>query len=58
MPLEEIIKAISTVGFPIVMSIYLLIRFEKNIGQELKSLKEAINKLTVVLAKKGIDIDD
>jgi len=58
MPLEKIIKAISTVGLPIVMSIYLLIRFEKNIGQELKSLKEAINKLTVVLAKKGIDIDD
>ena len=58
MPLEEVIKAVSTVGFPIVMSVYLLIRFEKNTGQELKALREAINKLTIVLAKKGIDIDD
>ncbi len=58
MPLEEIIKAVSTVGFPIVMSVYLLIRFEKNTGQELKELKEAINKLTLVLVKKGVDLGD
>lgn len=56
--MEEYLKAISTVGFPIAITVYLLTRFERTIGSEMKSLREAITKLTVTLVKKGIDFDD
>jgi len=56
--MEEYIKAISTVGFPIVMTVYLLVRFEIHMGQEMRSLRDAIDKLTRTLARKGIDVDE
>jgi YvrJ protein family len=56
--MDEYLKAVSTVGFPIVMTIYLLVRFEAHMGAELKALRDAISKLINVLARKGLDIDD
>ena len=56
--MEEYLKAVSTVGFPIAMTIYLLVRFENHMGAEMRSLRDAIAKLTNVLAKKGIEVDD
>jgi YvrJ protein family len=47
---EGWLRAISTVGFPIVVSAYLLIRLEHTI----KELTATVTKLTIVLARKGI----
>lgn len=40
---------ISNLGFPIAVSVYLLVRFEK----KLETLELAIKKLTDVLSSKG-----
>lgn len=40
------------------MTVYLLVRFETHITSEMRSLRDAITKLTTLLAKKGIEIDD
>lgn len=41
MSAQEIIKAIADVGFPVVVSVYLLVVF----GNKLDKLTEAVNKL-------------
>lgn len=51
--MEDWIKLISTVGFPIAVTAYLLLRLEGNI----KSLTDAIQRLIISLAKKGIDVN-
>ena len=43
--MENIISSISNVGFPVVLSVFLLLRFEKKIDE----LTEAINELVVKL---------
>lgn len=43
--MENIISSISNVGFPVVLSVFLLLRFEKKIDE----LKKAINELVVKL---------
>lgn len=45
---EDTIKMISNLGFPIAVTVYLLIRFEKKI----ETLEIALNKLTNVLSSK------
>ena len=55
--MDEYIKAVSTVGFPIAMTVYLLVRFEKNMGAEMRALRDAVNKLSAVLARKGVHLD-
>ncbi|WP_342513955.1 YvrJ family protein [Sporosarcina sp. FSL K6-1522] len=45
---EESISLIGNLGFPIAVTVYLLIRFEKKI----ETLETAINKLTNVLSSK------
>jgi YvrJ protein family len=47
-PIEMWVTAISNVGFPVVLTLYLLVRFEKRID----SLTEAINTLKNVVDKK------
>lgn len=52
MEINEVITAISTVGFPIVMTLILLWLMNKNNEEhksEVDSLKEAINNNTLVL---------
>lgn len=44
-PIETFIKAIGNFGFPLVLAVYLLLRFEKKI----ESLTEAINQLQQVI---------
>ena len=43
--MENIISSISNVGFPVVLSVFLLLRFEKKIDE----LPKAINELVVKL---------
>jgi hypothetical protein len=45
--MEEILKTIGNFGFPIVVSIYLLVRIE----EKLQQLTESINKLAAVVEK-------
>jgi hypothetical protein len=45
--LEELLKLITTYGFPMVIAVYLLIRMEL----KLTVLNEAITKLTEVIAE-------
>lgn len=50
--MEEIINAVSTVGFPIAMSLLLfwyLQRESENHKEETASLKDAINKLEIAI---------
>lgn len=51
---DEYVKIISTVGFPIVVAGYLLIRLEGTI----KELTDTVSKLILVLAKRGIDLPE
>ncbi|MFC5470160.1 YvrJ family protein [Cohnella suwonensis] len=46
-PLTYLLTAVSQVGFPIVLTGYLLVRFEK----KLETLTESISKLTDVINK-------
>jgi len=45
--MDEILKAIANWGFPIVVSVYLLVRIET----KLDSLEEAIKELSLTLAR-------
>ena len=47
--LNDPMAFISNLGFPIAVSVYLLVRFEK----KLETLELAIKKLTDVLSSKG-----
>ena len=52
--MEELIQAISTVGFPIVCCLmmgYLLVTENKNHKEEIKEIKESINANTLVMAE-------
>jgi hypothetical protein len=46
---ETLVELVGNVGFPIAMSIYLLVRIESKI----ESLTASINALTNVLSKNG-----
>ena len=43
--IENIISSISNVGFPVVLSIFLLLRFEKKIDELTKAINELVVKL-------------
>lgn len=43
--MENIITNISNVGFPVVLSIFLLLRFEKKIDELTKAIGELITKI-------------
>lgn len=52
--MNEIMTAISTVGFPIVCSIllgYLLLTEQKNHKEEMMQLKDAINSNTIIMTE-------
>lgn len=52
--MNEILQAISSVGFPIVCSIllgYLLIQEQKNHKEEMMQLKDAINSNTLIMSE-------
>lgn len=52
--MNEIIQAISSVGFPIVCSIllgYLLITEQRNHKEEMLQLKDAINSNTLIMSE-------
>lgn len=51
--IDDWVKLVSTVGFPIAVTAYLLIRLEGTI----KSLTDAVQRLIVSLAKRGIDVN-
>lgn len=46
---DELVKLISTVGFPISISVYLLVRFENKIEQLNKSISELTSVITTVV---------
>lgn len=51
--MEEAISAVSTVGFPIVVALYVLVRQEGVI----KELKKSVDLLTIVIAQSsGLDV--
>jgi hypothetical protein len=52
MNVDEIIKFIQTVGFPIAVAIYVLVRMERT----QRDLIKAVNNLAATLALKGIKI--
>lgn len=52
--MDEIAKFISTVGFPIAVTSYLLFRLEGVIKEQTKVL----NRLITVLVKMGIDFSE
>lgn len=55
METSELVNLISNVGFPVVVSAYLLIRLEKQIN----TLSNSINKLNNIISTKlGIIIDN
>lgn len=43
--MENIIQNISNVGFPVVLSIFLLLRFEKKIDELTKAITELVSKI-------------
>lgn len=52
--MNEIIQAISSVGFPIVCSVllgYLLLTEQKNHKEEMNQLKDAINSNTMIMVE-------
>ncbi len=54
MEVNELINLIVNNGFPVAVSVYLLIRLEK----QLSSLSASINKLsTIISAKLGVVVD-
>lgn len=52
--MDDWTKFISTLGFPIAITCYVMIRLEST----LKDLTRTVTKLILVLAKKGVTIDD
>ena len=43
--MENIISSISNVGFPVILSVFLLLRFEKKIDELTKAINELVVKL-------------
>ena len=43
--MENIISSISNVGFPVVLSVFLLLMFEKKIDELTKAINELVVKL-------------
>ena len=43
--MNEIIAGISNVGFPVVLSLFLILRFEKKIDELTKAITELVAKL-------------
>ena len=43
--MENIITNISNVGFPVVVSVFLLLRFEKKIDELTKAITELVSKI-------------
>ena len=61
MDLQSVLSAISTVGFPIAMCIYLLIyikSFDEKYCEKLDSMAKAIENNTLVITKLMSMIDD
>ena len=59
--MEEIINAVSTVGFPIAMSLLLFWYLQKeseNHKEETASLKDAINKLEIAITTLVNKLED
>lgn len=59
--MNDIITAISTVGFPIVCTLmmgYLLVEEQKNHKEEMNQLKDAINSNTIVMAELKQCLED
>lgn len=52
--MDEWVKLISQLGFPIAVAAYLLIRLEGTI----KELSHTVNNLIILLARKGVEIVD
>ena len=48
--MEELVTMFSTVGFPVAISIYLLVRLETKMSQ----LNDSINELTLIIEKSFI----
>lgn len=45
--MENIISNISNVGFPVALSIFLLLRFEKKIDELTKAITELVAKINI-----------
>lgn len=59
--MNDIMTAISTVGFPIVCTLmmgYLLIEEQKNHKEEMNQLKDAINSNTIVMTELKQYLED
>ncbi len=52
--IKEILEAISSVGFPIVVAVFVLIRIEPRLNK----LAEAINKLIPIIKEDSINTKD
>jgi len=52
--MEELLKAISTVGFPIVVAVFVLIRIEPRLNK----LTDAINKLMPIIKEDSENTKD
>ena len=52
--MEEWIKLVSSVGFPVVITIYVLMRLENS----MRALTDTVRKLIVIMAKQGKDVND
>jgi len=52
--MEELLNAISNVGFPIAVAVYILIRIEPRLNK----LAEAINKLIPIVEADGTNTKD
>jgi flagellar biogenesis protein FliO len=49
---DEFVKLISTVGFPIGISVYLLVRFEKKIEELNRSISELTAAITTIIGSQ------
>lgn len=47
---DQLVQLISTVGFPIAVSVFLLVRLEKKIENINKSVKDLAAEITTVIA--------
>jgi len=53
--MKEIFEAVSQLGFPIVISLFLLVRIEskmEKLNEKIEKLTEGINKLIVIIDRK------
>jgi len=49
---DQFVQLISTVGFPIAVSVFLLVRFERKIESLNKSVKDLTTVITTVIANQ------